>query len=80
MRSHSLAQLRAARAEGNKLFILDTGEDGEDDVLYGTNQLEVEADIRFYLDNEIPEHWTLREISWQEFVDALNVAEGGKLS
>lgn len=63
LQSNSLDLLRFAARTGNKLFLLDTGHDGEDDVLFGVNQEEVWQDILHYVDDEIPEHWTLEEVT-----------------
>lgn len=70
LRSNTVAQLRSAIAEGNRLYALDTATDGEDDVLYGMDRQEVVNDILFHHDlAEWSDRWTLEEISLAEIED-----------
>ena len=55
-------EILAAMAEGRPVYELDTGDDGNDDVLIGTER-QVLADVLSFFDiDELPEHWTLRRI------------------
>jgi hypothetical protein len=61
-RSHSPAQVADAIAEGEQAWMLDTGTDGDDDVLVGSLE-EVTSDLleHFELD-ALPEGWELTRI------------------
>lgn len=59
MKSHSNDELVAAFLAGDQIWELDTGNDGEDDVLIGSKQ-EVEADLCHHFEfEELPGHWDL---------------------
>ena len=65
LKSHSEEEIRAAIARGEKVFALDTGNDGEDDTLIG-NKEECLADIlRHHEIDELPDRWTLIEVDWK---------------
>jgi len=58
-RSHTEEEVRDAVAKGTQVWALDTGADGEDDVLIGSRE-EVFQDICSLHDSsEFPPHWTL---------------------
>ena len=64
MKSHTKKELLDAQTSGKKLWKLNTGNDGEDDILIG-EKAEVIADIRSYYEIEnIPDDWTLTEIDY----------------
>ena len=64
LKSHTEQEIRAAFARGEKVFALDTGNDGEDDTLIGS-QDECLADIFCYHEiDELPGHWSLIEVDW----------------
>lgn len=59
-RSHTEEEIRNAVAEGAQAWVLDTGSDGEDDVLIGSRE-DVFQDICALRDiNEFPTHWHLK--------------------
>jgi hypothetical protein len=59
-RSHTLEEIREAIARGAQVWALDTGPDGEDDVLIGSRE-DVFQDICSFHDiSELPPHWSLK--------------------
>jgi hypothetical protein len=59
-RSHTEKEIRDAIAKGARVWVLDTGSDGEDDVLIGTRE-DVFQDICSLHDiREFPAHWRLQ--------------------
>ena len=64
-RSIPLKYLILAQKNGEEIWQLDTGRDGEDDMLIGTED-EVRYDITYLheLENGWPEHWTLTKVDW----------------
>lgn len=62
LRSHSASTIRDALADGLPVWRLETGNDGEDDVLIGDYQ-DVVADILDHFDlDELPDHWFLERV------------------
>jgi len=58
-RSHTVEEIRDAVAKGAQVWALDTGPDGEDDVLIGSRE-DVFQDICSFHDIiEFPDHWSL---------------------
>jgi hypothetical protein len=65
-RSHAKEEVIEALKQGKKVFALDTGNYGEDDVLIGGTMEEALADVLAYHElAELPEGWeiTVTEIS-----------------
>jgi hypothetical protein len=63
MRSHSIQAIIEALASGQKVWRLDTGTSGEDDLLIGTRD-QVEADICHHFErDDLPEGWELIEVT-----------------
>ena len=63
-RSHAKEEVIEALKQGKKVFALDTGNFGEDDVLIGGTMEEALADVLSHQElAELPEGWELREIS-----------------
>ena len=63
-RSHTKEEVIEALKQGKKVFALDTGNYGEDDVLIGGTMEEALADVLSHQEwAELPEGWELREIS-----------------
>jgi len=64
LRSHTIPELWAALSESYRLYELDTGSSGGDDVLCGSDQTEIAHDVMFYhgLD-EWPTDWTITQIA-----------------
>ena len=60
-RSHTPEEVRAAMEAGEEVWALDTGSDGLDDVLIGS-ELAVWAEICDWVDGLIPVHWTLTKV------------------
>ena len=59
-RSHTEEEIRNAIAEGAQVWVLETGPDGEDDVLIGSRE-DVFQDICSLHDfSEFPPHWSLK--------------------
>jgi len=59
-RSHTKEEIRDAIAKGAQVWVLDTGLDGEDDVLIGS-RTDVFQDICSFHDaSELPAHWHLK--------------------
>jgi hypothetical protein len=66
LRSHSASTILDALADGLPVWMLDTGNDGEDDVLIGDYQ-DVVADILDHFDlDELPDHWSLERLVSRE--------------
>lgn len=58
-RSHTEEEIRDAITKGAQVWALDTGSDGENDVLIGSRE-EVFQDICSFHDvTELPPHWSL---------------------
>jgi len=61
-RSHTEEKIQN-RPAGTKVFRLDTGNNGEDDVLLGENREDVLRDVLSHHEiKELPEHWELSEV------------------
>jgi hypothetical protein len=67
-RSHSKKEIKKAISEGKKVFFLDTGNAGEDDILIvepEESREDVLADVLAHHEMaELPEGWTLKEIDY----------------
>lgn len=58
-RSYTQVEIKRAIELGDEAWALDTGNDGEDDVIIGTKE-ECERDILYLNDlDKLPDHWTL---------------------
>ena len=67
LRSHTEEELKEAIRKGFKVFELDTGNFGEDDVLFGYDYNDVLIDILSHHEiDELPEDWELREFRKDE--------------
>jgi hypothetical protein len=68
-RSHSKEEIKKAISEGKKLFSLDTGNAGYDDILIAdtneTRQDVLEDVLAHHEVSELPEGWTLEEIDYE---------------
>ena len=67
-RSFSVAECQAAQAQGRILYALDTGNDGEDDVLIAQSDETREDIIHDILHHHelttFPEYWSLDRVDW----------------
>lgn len=67
-RSYSKKEIKKAFSEGKKVFVLDTGSAGEDDILIaepGEGREDILADVLAHYEvAELPEGWTLEEIDY----------------
>ena len=53
--------------KGMKVYELDTGNDGEDDILVGYNDQDALIDVFNHFEfEELPDHWTIRELREDE--------------
>lgn len=78
LKSHTEKEILAAYDAGKSVWELDTNIDGDDDVLIGSFD-EVVSDLLDWLNtadraypnefSELPDHWHLREIPKNEFVE-----------
>jgi len=59
-RSHSREEIRDAIARGAAVWVLDTGPDGEDDVLIGNREAVFRTICSFNDITELPPHWHLK--------------------
>ena len=59
-RSHTREEIRTAIAKGAEVWVLDTGSDGEDDVLIGSREAVFRGICSFNDITELPPHWHLR--------------------
>ncbi len=60
-KSYTKAELVVALKNGETLWELDTGNDGEDDILVGKKG-DIELDLcNFHNVEELPDHWELRD-------------------
>ncbi|MDQ2696700.1 MAG: hypothetical protein M3Z21_15255 [Pseudomonadota bacterium] len=67
LHTYTLNDLRQAVADGESLYALDTGSDSMDDVLFGIDVQEIVNDLCYEFDtNELPAHWTIRQVSLEE--------------
>ena len=63
-KSHTKEEILSALRDGKEVYVLDTGNDGEDDVLIGGFR-DVMRDIVEYHEIDIlPDHWGLRLLDW----------------
>jgi hypothetical protein len=63
-RSHTLPEIAMAMTAGQSVYVLDTGLDGEDDVLFDDSEEPVIFDILAYHEiDEMPDHWTINEVT-----------------
>jgi hypothetical protein len=58
-RSHTEKEIRDAIAKGAQVWVLDTGPDGEDDVLIGSREDVFQDICSFHDTSEFPAHWHL---------------------
>jgi hypothetical protein len=58
-KSHTRQEVMKALQEGKKVYILDTGAAGQDDVLIGTREECVADTLAFFGLDELPEDWKL---------------------
>ncbi len=70
-RSHTLEEISSMIVDDPslKIFILDTGTDGQDDVMVGRERDEILADLKHHYDWDqscLPVGWTLWESSLEE--------------
>jgi hypothetical protein len=67
-KSHTKEEIKKAISEGKKVFALDTGNAGEDDILIAdtneTRQDVLEDVLAHHEVSELPEGWTLEEIDY----------------
>jgi len=59
-RSHTGGEIRDALARGAQVWVLDTGPDGEDDVLIGSREDVFQDVCSFHELGELPPHWSLK--------------------
>ena len=69
-RSYTQEEVRAAQKAGKRIFILDTGNDGQDDVLIGeegdtSESLLLEARIFYEKTEEEISGWTCEEVDFK---------------
>jgi hypothetical protein len=62
-RSHTKDRIDEALCNGEEVWELDTGNDGEDDVLIGSRSAVVFDLCSYYEVDELPAHWTLRRLN-----------------
>lgn len=68
LQSHTKGEILAAFGRGEEVYELDT-DDGEDDVLFGSDLQEVTNDVLFYLErDELPESYLLRRLDKAGFL------------
>lgn len=69
MKSHSKQQISDAFANGSEVWFLDTGDDGDDDILIGTEEECWAAISDFFAQDglEVPQHYTLEKLSAEAF-------------
>ena len=59
-RNHTEEEIRDAIAKGAQVWVLDTGPDGEDDVLIGSREDVFQDICSFQGISELPVHWHLK--------------------
>ena len=71
-RSHTQAQITAALLRGEKVWALDTANQGDDDHLVG-EYTEVLSDVLYHheLEAELPADWSLNRVSTPDYVEVL---------
>jgi len=66
-KSHTKEEVKEACLKGMKVYELDTGNDGEDDILVGYNDQDVLIDVFNHFEfEELPDHWAIRELREDE--------------
>ena len=75
LKSYSKKEIIEKVLAGEDLWRLDTGNDGEDDVLYGEYGAVLDDILYHYDIDELPKHWSLDQVTievengWMENVD-----------
>ena len=65
-KSHTLDEIRQALLDGEEIWEFDSGNDGEDDILVGS-QKEVEIDLcRYFEIDALRSDWTLTRLTPEE--------------
>lgn len=65
MKSHTKEEIQKALKEKKEVWKLDTGNDGEDDILIG-NYDDVLFDILSYHDLDVlPDYWSLEKVDYE---------------
>ena len=65
-KSHTKKDIIKAQKKGKKIWSLDTGNDGEDDMLIGEREDVIQDILYYHHDIEsMPEHWELDLVDWE---------------
>ena len=65
MKSYTKAQLKKFQKSGMKLWKLDTGTLGDDDILAGEKEEVIRDILDYYEETEWPAEWSLTEVDWE---------------
>ena len=65
MKSYTLAQLKKFQKSGMKLWKLETGTLGDDDILAGEKEEVIQDVLNYYEETEWPAEWSLVEVDWE---------------
>ena len=65
MKSYTRKQLKKLQRSGRKLWKLDTGTLGDDDILEGEKEEVIRDILDYYEETEWPAEWSLTEVDWE---------------
>ena len=65
MKSYTKAQLKRLQRSGRKLWKLETGTLGDDDILEGEKEEVIRDILDYYEETEWPAEWSLVEVDWE---------------
>lgn len=67
-KSHTYAEIQEAFDAGMDVYFLETGVDGEDDILFGPVD-DIVTDLEYHFERPMRPHWTLTQISREQWDD-----------
>ena len=65
MKSYTRKQLKKLQRSGRKLWKLETGTLGDDDILEGEKSAVIQDILDYYEETEWPAEWSLTEVDWE---------------
>ena len=68
LKSHSIEEILEAYERGEKVYSLDSGNSGEDDILIGEKNEIIRNLCDYHEFDELPEHWALEPMDKDVFV------------
>ena len=65
MKSYTRKQLKKLQRSGRKLWKLETGTLGDDDILEGEKEEVIQDVLNYYEESKWPAEWSLTEVDWE---------------